>query len=82
MLEVNLVGVTKENNFLTASTLAFFRRITFLPMNSITRSLNIVAILTKKQRSKKNVFVKMFLTKTFVFDLCFLSRLQLCLSFW
>ena len=37
-----------------------------LMMNSTTRSLNIVTILTKKQRSKTN----------------FLSKLQLCWSFW
>ena len=46
-------------------------------MNSITRSLNIVPILRRKQRSNIS-----FIDKKIVFDLCFLSKLQLCLSFW
>ena len=45
-----------------------------ITMNSITRSLNIVATLTKNKDRKQLLFI----TK-FVFDLCFLSKLQLCL---
>ena len=48
-----------------------------LMMNSITRSLNIVAILTKIKDRKQT-----FYWQKFVFDLCCLSKLQLCLSFW
>ena len=61
-------------------------------MNSITRSLKMVAILTKKDRKpcffvNKTMFSEYIvniyiLTKKIVFDLCFLSKLQLCLSFW
>ena len=49
-------------------------------MNSITRSLNIIAILTENKDRKQILYS--FVDKKIVFDLCFLSKLQLCLSFW